>query len=78
MSEFYIRDPRLTPREKQIVDLLLAGCGNAEIAKELKITPHTVKLHFNRIFLRFGICDGFKRVKLAVMMYRAQRLRADG
>jgi DNA-binding NarL/FixJ family response regulator len=63
---------RLGPREKQIVELLLQGCDNAEIAKQLKMARRTVKAHFNRLFLRFGITDGIKRVKLATLLYRRQ------
>src|SRR6202795_5295700 len=63
---------RLGPREKQIVELLLQGCDNAEIAKQLKMARRTVKAHFNRLFLRFGINDGIKRVKLATLLYRRQ------
>jgi len=62
----------LGPREHQIVELLLLGCDNAEIARELKMAPRTVKAHFNRLYLRFGISDGIKRVKLATLMYRRQ------
>jgi DNA-binding NarL/FixJ family response regulator len=62
----------LGPRERQIIELLLLGCDNAEIARELKMAPRTVKAHFNRLYLRFGISDGIKRVKLATLMYRRQ------
>jgi DNA-binding NarL/FixJ family response regulator len=58
----------LGPRELQIVGLLLQGCDNAEIARELKMARRTVKAHFNRLFLRFGISSGIKRVKLATLM----------
>lgn len=63
---------RLGPRERQIVDLLLKGCDNNEIARELNMARRTVKAHFNRLFLRFGITDGIKRVKLAIQLYRRQ------
>jgi DNA-binding NarL/FixJ family response regulator len=63
---------RLGPREKQIVELLLQGCDNAEIADQLKMARRTVKAHFNRLFLRFGITCGIKRVKLATLLYRRQ------
>jgi DNA-binding NarL/FixJ family response regulator len=62
----------LGPRERQIIELLLLGCDNAEIARELKMAHRTVKAHFNRLYLRFGISDGIKRVKLATLMYRRQ------
>src|SRR5271156_2699966 len=63
---------RLGPRERQIVELLLQGCDNAEIASQLNMARRTVKAHFNRLFLRFGIDGGIKRVKLATMLYRRQ------
>jgi len=63
---------RLGPREQQIVELLLQGCDNAEIATQLHMARRTVKAHFNRLFLRFGITSGIKRVKLATLLYRRQ------
>ena len=63
---------RLGPREQQIVELLLQGCDNAEIARQLQMARRTVKAHFNRLFLRFGITGGIKRVKLATLLYRRQ------
>ena len=63
---------RLGPRAQQVIELLLEGCDNAEIARELKMSRRTVKAHFNRLFLRFGINSGIKRVKLATLFYRRQ------
>src|SRR5690242_9088358 len=63
---------RLGPREQQIAELLLQGCDNTEIARELKMARRTVKAHFNRLFMRFGITGGIKRVKLATLLYRRQ------
>jgi Bacterial regulatory proteins, luxR family len=62
----------LAPREQQIAELLLQGCENDEIGKKLKIARRTVKAHFNRLFVRFGITNGIKRVKLATLLYRRQ------
>src|SRR5438309_5369331 len=70
------RTARLNRREQQIVNLLLEGCDNAEIAGQLRIAQRTVKAYFNRLFLRFGITSGIKRVKLATFMYRS-RLCSD-
>ena len=54
---------RVGRRERQIIDLLLQGCDNSEIAQDLNIAERTVKAHFNRLFQRFGIKGGIKRVK---------------
>jgi DNA-binding NarL/FixJ family response regulator len=63
---------QLGARERQIVDLLLQGCDNAEIARDLNMAERTVKAYFNRMFLQFGIKGGIKRVKLATLLYRRQ------
>ena len=62
----------LHPQERRIADLLLQGCTNVEIAQALGMNPRTVKSHFNRLFFRFGIEGGVKRVKLATLLYRSQ------
>ena len=63
---------QMAPRERQIVDLLLQGCDNSEIARDLNMAERTVKAYFNRLFVRFGIKGGIKRVKLATLLYRRQ------
>ena len=45
----------LSPREKQIIGLLLRGCGSPQIALHLGISRHTVKDHRKRIFRKLGI-----------------------
>src|SRR5450755_796690 len=67
-----MQDESLRPREQQGVELLLQGCDNDEISKQLNMARRTVKAHFNRLFVRFGIDDGIKRVKLATLLYRRQ------
>src|SRR5262249_35817311 len=62
----------LRPRERQVVELLLQGCDNDEISRQLHMARRTVKAHFNRLFVRFGITGGVKRVKLATLLYRRQ------
>src|SRR6266496_539945 len=65
-------EENLRPRERQVVELLLQGCDNDEISKQLHMARRTVKAHFNRLFTRFGIHGGVKRVKLATFLYRRQ------
>jgi DNA-binding NarL/FixJ family response regulator len=58
----------MTPREHDITDLLLQGYDNKAIAEELGIKPRTVKVNFSRLFMRFGIRSGHRRVKLACLL----------
>ena len=61
-----------TPRQKLVIELLLQGCDNLDIAKQLNIKLRTIKKDFNQLFMRYGITDGVKRVKLATLLYRRQ------
>jgi DNA-binding CsgD family transcriptional regulator len=41
---------KLTPREAEIALLLAVGCSDREIAKQLSLSPHTVRKHTEHIF----------------------------
>ena len=45
----------LTPREKQILELVADGCSNTEIGSRLFISQHTVRTHRNRFFEKLDI-----------------------
>lgn len=60
---------KVTPRDQQVLNLLVQGCSNKEIAGQLNISPRTVKQHLRTLFLRAGIREGRKRVKLAIAIY---------
>ncbi len=60
---------KITPRDQQVLDLLVQGCSNKEIAGQLSISPRTVKQHLRTLFLRAGIREGRKRVRLATAAF---------
>lgn len=45
----------LTPREREVLDLVVVGRTNAEVAARLCISDETVKSHLTRIFHKFGV-----------------------
>jgi DNA-binding NarL/FixJ family response regulator len=45
----------LTSRESQVAILLIEGRSNIEIAKQLKISPHTARHHTQRILAKVGV-----------------------
>ncbi|WP_248305662.1 response regulator transcription factor [Agromyces sp. H66] len=49
--------PELTPREREILDLLADGCPNAEIARRLYLSPKTVKNHLTNVFAKLQVAD---------------------
>src|SRR5580704_5001054 len=55
----------LTAREGEVLKLLAAGLSNAEIAKELFISEHTVKTHINHLFTKTGSRDRAQAIRYA-------------
>jgi len=68
-----VRDP-LTPREREIVELVAHGLRNAEVAKRLTITEDTVKSHLNNVFQKLNVRD---RVQLTLYALRHGIIRAS-
>jgi len=48
-------DNKLSKRQKQLIVMLDRGLSNREIAEELGISEHTVKVHLWRLFRRLGV-----------------------
>ena len=47
--------PDLTAREREILDLIARGHDNAGISARLFLSPHTVRNHISRIFVKLGV-----------------------
>lgn len=45
----------LTRREREILNLALAGLQNKDIARRLELSPRTVEAHRARLFLKLGV-----------------------
>jgi len=71
-----LNEIKITPRDEQVLKLLVQGCSNKEIAEQLNISPRTVKQHLRTLFLRAGIRDGRKRVKLATAMFQKEQAQS--
>jgi two-component system nitrate/nitrite response regulator NarL len=60
--------PALTPREREVLRLIVEGADNVAIGKALSISPHTVKQYVTNIFEKLGV---HSRVQAAVHAVRA-------
>ena len=50
-----VGDIKLSKRQKQLILMLDRGLSNRDIAAELNISEHTVKVHLWRLFRRLGV-----------------------
>ncbi|HET8558947.1 MAG TPA: response regulator transcription factor [Marmoricola sp.] len=49
--------PKLSPREQEVLGLLVEGLANKQIARRLGITERTVKAHLTAAFQQLGVAD---------------------
>jgi DNA-binding NarL/FixJ family response regulator len=61
--------PALTPREREVLRLIVDGADNMAIGRALSISPHTVKQYVTNIFEKLGV---HSRVQAAVYAVRAE------
>ncbi len=57
----------LSTREIEVINYVLKGCNNREIALKLFISEHTVKNHITRILQKLGVSD---RSQAIAMIYQ--------
>lgn len=71
IEEVQLSDKRPDPtplsrREKEILQKVAYGATTKEVAKDLGISPHTVKTHLERIFEKLGANDRAQAVAIAI------------
>jgi len=57
----------LTPREREVLSLVVAGCANKEIAQRFAVSEETIKHHLTRMFDKVGAAN---RLELAMAARR--------
>jgi DNA-binding NarL/FixJ family response regulator len=55
----------LTPREREVLSLLVEGAGRNEVAKQLQLSANTVRTHLQSLMSKFGVHSTLEVVALA-------------
>ena len=58
----------LTPRERDVLDQLVAGASNKEAGRRLGISPRTIEIHRARIMEKLGAKNVADVVRMAVRL----------
>lgn len=61
-------DPRdvLTPREREVLDCMVAGLSRAEIAARLQVSTNTVRTHTHNLITKLGVHSSLEAVSLVL------------
>ncbi len=64
--------PSLTPRQHEVLELLVQGKSNRDIAKALGLSENTVKVHMAAIFRVLGVSSRTEAVLAGMHLFRSQ------
>ena len=59
---------RLSAREREVLALVAAGISNKGIARELRVSPNTVKFHIASLFAKLGAASRTEAVTQGVRL----------
>lgn len=60
--------PRLSPREREVLQLLADGLGVAEISKRLYVSESTTKTHISKLYDKLGAANRAQAIMAAIRL----------
>jgi len=73
-SHAHLSAVQLSPRERQVLQLLAQGLTNREIARTLTVSASTIKIHVEHILAKLGVSDRTQAAVRAVELGLLQAL----
>jgi DNA-binding CsgD family transcriptional regulator len=65
---------RLSPREREVLEMASLGLTNGEVALRLAVTVHAVKFHLAGVYRKLGVTN---RTQATMTFYRAGGFSPD-
>lgn len=65
-DEFQVRLRQVTPREREVLDMVAAGWSTKEIARALELSPRTVETHRANLAAKLGTGSVAEMVRIAL------------
>ncbi|MCW2501144.1 MAG: transcriptional regulator [Frankiales bacterium] len=62
---------RLTPREQEVLRLLGEGLTRTEIARRLRVSPHTARTHLQRLLVKLSLHSQLEAAAYARQLFQA-------
>lgn len=69
----FVQGKMLTPREREIIEQILKGYTNRDIAARLYISENTLKTHLKHIYQKFGVAQKRELLSMALGQNRSSR-----
>jgi len=77
MAELHHRFESLTPREREVMELVIRGLANKQIACELGTSEATIKLHRGRVMSKMRAASLAELIRSGERLYRSDASAAD-
>lgn len=67
-EDYQMRIARLSPRESQVLRLIVSGLMNKQVALELGISPVTVQIHRRQVMRKMQVRSFAELVRIATIL----------
>jgi FixJ family two-component response regulator len=65
-----VRSATLSPREREVMALVVEGCDNRQVGERLGISPRTVEVHKSRLMAKLGVRNLAELLRVATARRR--------
>ena len=72
-----LSNPDLTPREKEIMELVIYGYNNPKISEILSVSNHTTKAHLLKIYEKMAVTNRLEATLKYIVSFYDSKQKID-